>query len=181
MINAVGVIEMKSIAKGIEACDSALKSADVRMISAHASCPGKYEMLLTGEISAVRAAMDQVKERFAHYVLDTILLGRIEEAVIRALMGVQAQPQQGAVGIIETFTAASAIKAADAAVKTAEVEIVDLRVSRGMGGKGVAIITGSVGAVTAAVEAGSDYAKQQGLFMASTVMAAPHADLWQYI
>ena len=43
---------MKSIAKGIEACDSALKSADVRMISAHASCPGKYEMLLTGEISA---------------------------------------------------------------------------------------------------------------------------------
>ena len=177
MINAVGVIEMKSIAKGIEACDSALKSADVRMISAHASCPGKYEMLLTGEISAVRAAMDQVKERYAHYVLDTILLGRIEEAVIRALMGVQAQPQQGAVGIIETFTAASAIKAADAAVKTAEVEIVDLRVSRGMGGKGVAI----VGAVTAAVEAGSDYAKQQGLFMASTVMAAPHADLWQYI
>ncbi len=181
MINAVGVIEMKSIAKGIEACDSALKSADVRMISAHASCPGKYEMLLTGEISAVRAAMDQVKERYAHYVLDTILLGRIEEAVIRALMGVQAQPQQGAVGIIETFTAASAIKAADAAVKTAEVEIVDLRVSRGMGGKGVAIITGSVGAVTAAVEAGSDYGKQQGLFMASTVMAAPHADLWQYI
>ena len=69
MINAVGVIEMKSIAKGIEACDSALKSADVRMISAHASCPGKYEMLLTGEISAVRAAMDQVKERYAHYVL----------------------------------------------------------------------------------------------------------------
>ena len=100
MINAVGVIEMKSIAKGIEACDSALKSADVRMISAHASCPGKYEMLLTGEISAVRAAMDQVKERYAHHVLDTILLGRIEESVIRALMGVQAQPQLGAVGII---------------------------------------------------------------------------------
>jgi microcompartment protein CcmL/EutN len=85
------------------------------------------------------------------------------------------------VGIIETFTAASAIKAADTAVKTAEVEICDLRIARGMGGKGVVVITGGIGAVTAAVEAGSDYAKQQGLFAASSVMAAPHEDLFKYI
>lgn len=181
MLHAVGVIELKSIAKGMEACDSALKSANVRMISAHSACPGKYEMLLTGEISAVQAAIDQVRARFGQYVIDTVLLGRIEEAVICALLGGQAQPKPGAVGIIETYTAASAIKAADTAVKTAEVEIVDLRVSRGMGGKGVVIITGSIGAVSAATEAGSDYAKREGLFAASSVMAAPHEDLWQYM
>lgn len=34
--------------------------------------------------------------------------------------------------MIETFSASSAIKAADTAVKTSKVEIYDLRVSRGM-------------------------------------------------
>jgi microcompartment protein CcmL/EutN len=181
MIHAIGVIEIKSIAKGMEACDNALKSANVRMITAHSVCPGKYEMLLTGEISAVQAAIDQVKYRYGHYVIDSVMLGRIEESVIRALMGAQDQPKPGPVGIIETFTAASAIKAADTAVKTAEVEICDLRIARGMGGKGVVVITGGIGAVTAAVEAGSDYAKQQGLFAASSVMAAPHEELFKYI
>ena len=51
MLYAVGVIEIKSIAKGVEACDDALKSAESRLVSAHASCPGKYEMILTGELS----------------------------------------------------------------------------------------------------------------------------------
>lgn len=56
MVYAVGVIEIKSIAKGVEACDSALKSAGVRLISAHPSCPGKYEILLTGNLSDVQTA-----------------------------------------------------------------------------------------------------------------------------
>ena len=181
MIHAVGVIELKSIAKGVEACDNALKSAEIRMISAHSACPGKYEMLFTGEISAVQAALDHVNDRFGQYVIDSVLMGRIDESVIKALMGAQEQTTPGAVGIIETYSAASAIKAADTAVKTAEVQIVDLRVSRGMGGKGVVILTGSIGSVSAAVEAGSAHAKQQGLLTASSVMAAPHEEVWQYI
>ena len=43
------------------------------------------------------------------------------------------------------------------------------------------MLTGEVSDVTAAVEAGGDYAKQQGLFCSSSVMAAPHEELWQYL
>ncbi len=181
MLYAVGVIEIKSIAKGIEACDDALKSADIRLISAHSSCPGKYEMLLTGALSSVQTALEHVRAKFDPYVIDTVLMGRIDKTVVDALMGVQATEPMGALGVVETYSAASAIKAADAAVKTSKVEIMDLRVSRGMGGKGIVVLTGEVSDVTAAVEAGSDYARQQGLFAASSVMAAPHSDLWQYI
>lgn len=181
MLYAVGVIEIKSIAKGVEACDEALKSAEIRLITAHSSCPGKYEILITGELSSVQAALERVQERFRAYVIDSVLLGRIDEMVIKALLGGGLEAPRGALGVIETFSAASAIKAADAAVKTARVDVLDLRVSRGMGGKGVALITGTIGAVSAAVEAGSEYAKRQGLFAASSVIAAPHEDLWKYV
>ena len=57
MYQAIAVIELKSIARGIEAADAALKSAGVRLVSSHASCPGKYEIILTGAIADVTAAV----------------------------------------------------------------------------------------------------------------------------
>ena len=181
MYQAVGVIELKSIAKGIEATDDALKSAGVTLVSAHPSCPGKYEIILTGSVSNVTVAVEHVKSRFDDNIIDTSIIGRIDPQVITALFGTHLVAKEGSLGIIETFSAASTIKAADTAVKTAKVEIYDLRVSRGMGGKGMVLVTGEVGDVTAAVEAGASYAKGQGLFAFSSVIPAPHKDLWDQL
>ena len=181
MYQAVGVIELKSIAKGIEATDAALKSAGIRLVSSHPACPGKYEMIITGTISNVSAAVDYVKERFGEKLIDSSIMGRIDEQVITALFGTVSVEKSGSLGIIETYSASSAIKAADIAVKTAKVEIFELRVSRGMGGKGMVLITGDVGDVTAAVEAGSRHAQDQGLFCNSSIIAAPHESLWEQI
>ena len=178
MVYAVGVIELKSIAKGIEATDAALKSAGIQLVSAHPSCPGKYEIVITGSISNVTAAVDHVKGRFDASLIDTSVMGRIDPMVITALFGTQTGTRKGSLGIIETFSAASAIKAADLAVKTAKVEIYDLRVSRGMGGKGVVMITGEVGDVTAATEAGANYAKELAMLSSYSIIAAPHEELW---
>ena len=178
MYKAIGVIELKSIPKGVEAADAALKSAGVEMVSAHPSCPGKYEIILTGSISNVDAAVSHVVSRFDGYVIDSCVMGRIDEQVVKALFGTQTSERTGSLGLVETFSAASAIKAADIAVKTARVEIYDLRVSRGMGGKGVVMITGEIGDVTAAVEAGANYAKSVSTLSSYTVIAAPHKELW---
>ena len=179
MYKAIGVIELKSIPKGVEAADSALKSSGVEMVSAHPSCPGKYEIVLTGAISDVTVAVEHIVNKFDGYVIDSAVMGRIDEQVIKALFGTLAPEQKGSLGIIETFSAASAIKAADIAVKTAKIEIYDLRVSRGMGGKGVVMLTGDVGDVTAATEAGANYAKGVSTLSSYTVIAAPHSDLWE--
>ena len=181
MIYAVGVIELKSIAKGVEATDAALKSAGISLISAHPACPGKYEMILTGSISDVTAAVEHVKGRFEQYIVDDSIMGRIDEHVIKALFGTQSGVKQGSLGLIETYSAASAIKAADLAVKTSRVEIYDMRVSRGMGGKGIVFVTGEVGDVTAAVEAGGKYARELGMLHATSVIAAPHEELWEQL
>ena len=181
MFKAIGVLELKCIPKGVEATDAALKSAGVDMVSSHPSCPGKYEIILTGSISNVTAAVSHVLSKFEGYVIDSSIMGRIDEQVIKALFGTQTGEKKGSLGLIETFSAATTIKAADIAVKTARVEIFDLRVSRGMGGKGVVMLTGEVGDVTAAVEAGSAYAKQSGQLSSDCVIAAPHADLWNQL
>ena len=178
MYKSIGVIELKCVPKGVEAADAALKSAGIEMVSAHPSCPGKYEIILTGSISNVTAAIDHVRERFDGYVIDSAVMGKIDEQVIKALFGTQVGERKGSLGLIETFSASSAIKAADIAVKTARVEIYDLRVSRGMGGKGVIMLTGDVGDVTAAVEAGANYAKELSTLSSFTVIASPHSELW---
>lgn len=159
---AVGVLELRSIARGIEASDAALKSAGIRLISAQPICPGKFELVITGELAQVNAAMDRVKAGFEENLLDAVLLGRIDPAVVKALLGAQPEAKRGALGTIETFTVASVILAADCAVKSADVEILELRTARGMGGKGVVLLTGDVADVTAAVEAGARYAKEPG-------------------
>ncbi|MBE6583467.1 MAG: BMC domain-containing protein [Ruminococcaceae bacterium] len=181
MYQAIGVIELKSIAKGIEATDAALKSAGVELISARPACPGKYEIILTGTISNVTSAVEHVKGRYDEKLVDSSIMGRIDPQVITALFGTAPAEKKGSLGIIETYSAASIIKAADVAVKTAKVNIFELRTSRGMGGKGVCLVTGEVGDVTAAVEAGCQHAKDAGVYYGSSVIAAPHADLWDQI
>ena len=178
MFKAVGVIELKSVPKGVEATDAALKSAGIEMVSAHPACPGKYEIILTGSISNVQAAVDHVRSKFDGHVIDCSVMGRIDEQVISALFGTQTTAKRGSLGLIETFSASTAIKAADIAVKTSRVEIFDLRVSRGMGGKGVVMLTGEIGDVTVAVEAGSNHAKATGMLSTYSIIAAPHEELW---
>ncbi len=39
MLYSIGIAELKSIAKGVEACDEALKSAGVTIVAAQPSCP----------------------------------------------------------------------------------------------------------------------------------------------
>ncbi|MBQ8291269.1 MAG: BMC domain-containing protein [Clostridia bacterium] len=181
MFKAIGVIELKSIPKGVEATDAALKSAGVEVVSAHPACPGKYEIILTGSISNVTAAVNHVQSRFDGYIIDCSIMGRIDEQVIAALFGTQTTAKKGSLGLIETFSAATTIKAADIAVKTSRVEIFDLRVSRGMGGKGVIMLTGEVGDVTAAVEAAANYAKQTAQLSSNAIIAAPHESLWNQL
>ena len=86
-----------------------------------------------------------------------------------------------ALGVIETLTAASAIEAADAAAKAADITLRDVRLSNGIGGKGVVYLTGDVGNVQAAVEAGRSLALKKSLLARSVVIPRLHAQLKERI
>ena len=50
---SLGLLETNSIARGVEAGDAMLKAADVTLIKAGPVCPGKYTVLIYGEVAAV--------------------------------------------------------------------------------------------------------------------------------
>ena len=79
--------------------------------------------------------------------------------------------------MIETLTAAAAIISADRAAKTAAVTLRDLRLANGLGGKGFVFLTGEVGEVQAAVEAGRAEAAQKGLLVRSVVVPRLHPQM----
>lgn len=181
MMISIGVVEISNIVKGYVACDGILKTAAVEMVMAQPVCPGKFVMIFGGSIASVTAACDYASLTFGDYIIDVQKFGNIEKRVFDGLNGACESSYTGALGIVETFSAAACILAADAALKAANVELCDIRIARGMGGKSFVSVTGSVGAVTAATEAGAMKAMSDGLLVDKDVIAAPHGDLWQYI
>ena len=55
MERAIGLIETISIAGGIEAADAMVKKASVKLFLARPICPGKFIVLIGGDVEAVKA------------------------------------------------------------------------------------------------------------------------------
>ncbi|KLU62769.1 BMC domain protein [Peptococcaceae bacterium CEB3] len=80
--------------------------------------------------------------------------------------------------MIETFTAAAAVVAGDIAVKTAQVDLIEIRLAHGLGGKSFVTFCGDVGSVAMAVEAASKALAAEGTLLDKAVVAAPHLEVW---
>ena len=174
---AIGVVETLSIPLGILAGDQMLKTADVSLISAQTVCAGKYIVVVSGEVAAVNSAVSAGVESAAHGLVDSLVIPNVDLRVIRAMSGACDIQLVQAVGVAETFSLACAIQVADAAVKAADVEIIEVRLGRGLGGKSFVVITGEVAAVNAAVSAGIHAEHTQGLVVSSVVIPSPHMDM----
>lgn len=180
MKKALGMIEFKTVASGITATDRMLKTAEVDVLQANPVCPGKYLATICGELSSVKAAIDAAETAAPDMLIDKFVLGNPHESVPSAISGTNDIKNRGAIGVIETFTAASAVVAADNAAKTAIVDLIEVRLAKGMCGKSYVILTGSVSAVSAAVERAAQ-AMEPGNLLDTTVIAGPDERLWDSI
>ena len=177
MIVAIAAVETSSIAQGTLAADAMVKTAEVELLEACPISPGKYWVLIGGEVSPVRHAFERGLEVAGDTVLDQLFIPQLHEQVLPALRGVVPGADHDALGVIETLTAAAAIVAADQAAKAAHVLLRDLRLANGLGGKGVLFLSGDVSNVQAAVEAGRAEALRRGLLSRSVVIPRIHAQL----
>ena len=175
---AVGMVEFNSIAAGIDAADQMVKTAQVDPLFFKTICPGKFVAAVTGDVAAVSASVNAGRETHADALVDWFIIPNIHRDVIAGAAGIT---ERGALGIIETFSAASIVVASDAAVKAADVQLLDVRVALGLGGKGYALMTGDVAAVNAAVEAGSTAAAESGLLVSKVVIPSPAETVFEQI
>ena len=171
------MVDLNSIPKGIEAADAMLKAADVQLTAAHSVCAGKYIAVVSGEVAAVRAAIDAGTETAAEKLVDSIVIPNVHPQVITAISSCTDVENMNAVGLMETYSLAAAILASDTAVKAGDVTLIEIRLGRGLGGKAFITMTGEVAAVRASVAAAEGLDEISGLMAKSVVIPSPHKDL----
>ena len=62
-MTAIGVVETVSIPLGVLAGDQMVKTAQVELVTAQTVCAGKYIVVVSGEVAAVRSAVAAGIER----------------------------------------------------------------------------------------------------------------------
>ena len=164
MSKAIGMIEFKTVSAGITAADAMVKTADVELLEAQTVCPGKYIALISGSLSAVNAAVEAAGKVREEELIDSFVLGNPHESIFPAIYG-----------------AASIIVAADVAAKTAIVDLIELRIAKGMCGKSYLILTGEVAAVEAAIEKAKQSVAGNGMYLDSSVIAHPDEQICRSI
>lgn len=170
---SLGLLELNSIARGMKVCDEILKQAPVELIEAAPICTGKYLIIIGGEVDSVRASFERGVELAGHNTIDTLYLAKIDQKVFPALLGIQKRKGIESLGIVETVTVASSIVAADIIVKTAEVDLIEVRVAQGLGGKGFVLFSGDLNSVTASLEAASAFTEEKRLLLRAEIIPSP--------
>lgn len=176
---ALGIVELRSIARGYLTLDAMTKRAEVTVLHAEPVSPGKYWIAITGGEAEVAEAMVAGLEIAGLARLDHTELPYAHDVVLDAVAnGITAKVPLDAIGVLELATMASAVRAADAALKCADVTLVDLHLARGIGGKGYLVVTGDLADVDAAIDAGVDCAGEAAV-VGREVMANPDASVAQ--
>ena len=76
---------------------------------------------------------------------------------------------------------AALIVAADSAVKAGQVDLIEIRLGTGIGGKSFVTLTGDVGDVTASVNVGKETCAERAMLVESVVIPSPHKALTDHI
>jgi microcompartment protein CcmL/EutN len=151
----------------------------VALVTAQAVCAGKYIVIVSGDVAAVKASVAAGTETADHLLVDSIVIPNVHGQVIQAMSACSEIGTPGALGIIETFSLSSAVVCADAAVKAANVSLIEVRLGRGLGGKSFIVLTGDVSAVKSAIEAAKNLEEAQGMAAGTAVIPSPHPDILQ--
>jgi len=174
---AIALIEFDSIAAGIRAGDAMVKRAPITFLRSGTVQKGRYLVLIGGDTASVEESLEAGLTVGGSAVVDKVYLPHVHETVFAAIQGQRQTGEYDTLGVLETTTVASVIQAADSAVKGAEVVLLEIRLANGMAGKGLALVTGEVADVEAAVSIGTEAVKNQGAQVQSTVIPSLHREM----
>lgn len=173
-MHAIGLIESNSIAKGIEFADVMAKTAAITILVTKSICPGKYIVLIGGDVSSVTQSVNAALDVAPSVVVDHFVIANIHPSILPAISGGTVVEHVEAVGILETYSVAATIEATDLAVKAASVIPIRMHLAFGIGGKSYVVLTGDVASVTAAMKIGSESASSRGFLVNQVVIPRPH-------
>ena len=180
-IQSIGLIELSSVATGYQVEDVMVKAASIKLLLARSICSGKFLIAIAGDVASVTTAIEAGGAAAGASLIERRQLSRVHPSVLQAIsQSVEIDPKDlRSIGVIETFSAASIIDAADAAVKSANVSLLRVHLAMALGGKGFLMMAGDISSVQQAVDAGSRAAAEEGMLVARGVIPAPSEELFR--
>ncbi len=180
-INSIGLFELSSVATGFSVEDLMLKASSVKLLLARSICSGKFLIVVAGDVASVQAALAAGQAAAGPSLIERRQIARVHPTVLQAIsQTVEIEPSQlRSIGVIETFSAASIIEVADAAIKSANVTLLRVHLAMALGGKGFLLMAGDVSSVQAAVAAGCRAAADDGMLVGKGVIPAPSPELFK--
>lgn len=150
---ALAMLLLGEIPPGLRVLDALAKEADVEVLRTGTIHCGRYLILFGGEVGPVERSWRRALDTAGSSVVDEMLLPNAEARLAPAIgAGVIRWPAPGdTLGVLEAASPPALVRAVDAALKGALVELVELRVGDGLGGKAVASLWGETHDVEAAV------------------------------
>ena len=173
MPKAIGMVEFNSMARGIFSADKMVKVSEVDIVTCSPTCPGKYIAIVHGDFSAVEVSVKMGERTADEYLVDSIVIPNVHPDVFPAITGTTMPDKISAIGIIESFSIATMIIVADAVLKAANVEPIELRLGNGLGGKALFVFTGDLSSVESGIKAGQNVAIDKSLLVNSEIIASP--------
>ena len=167
---AIVLLELESIALGIRVGDAMAKRAAVATLHTGTVHPGRYLVLAGGPVGEVEEAQTAGLDAAGEGLLDRLFLPAVHPDLVAALTGTRRPMQGDALGIVETATVATVLAAADAALKAAEVTLMEVRLADGLGGKGYALFSGELTDLEAALQAADSSPVRPGNLIAREII-----------
>lgn len=153
MFPALGLVEVSSIARGMVVSDRCVKKAPVTLLASNPISPGRFITLFWGDVASVEASMQEGVEVAGDTLVDQLYLPGAHPQILQLLTRKGQPAEIDSLGIVETHSVSAALLASDAALKAADVALVELRLASGLGGKGYFVLSGSLDCVEASLEA----------------------------
>lgn len=178
-VSALAVLEYSDIPAGVYAVDAILKKAPIAFMRAGTVTRGRYLVVFGGSTASTRESLDEAVAVTGGSIIDRAFLPDIHPSLSTAVFGGK-RPCRESLLIVETSSASSIVRAAEAALKGTGVELVEIRLSdSGLDGKGVALFCGSLYDVEAAAALASSgtYDGEPPAGFAFRIIAAPHRTL----
>ncbi len=181
MGKSIGLVELKSIPVGMETADEMLKAASVELLLATPICPGKYITIVSGNVGAVKSSVKAGIAKADTFLVGSHIINNVHDSLPSAISGTAEIDNVSALGIIETISALTAVTAGDIAAKASNVRLIEIRIARGLGGKGFLIFTGEISSVKAAMNSCCNELKETGEITSYSVISSPHRDFINHL
>ena len=178
---SIGLLEFNSIAKGLESTDAMIKASEVQLLMAKTICSGKFLTIVAGAVQPVQDSVGKGLAIAKTACIDHIVIPNLHDDVIPAFTATTGASLGEALGIIETYTVASCVMAADIAAKSGDVHLLEIRPAVGLGGKSFVTLTGDVASVESAVELGAEYPKSNGVLLQKVVIPHPYRKIGEIV